>query len=31
MLPIYEKILSEKGINPIFAKSLVAQDGLESA
>lgn len=31
MLPIYEKVLSEKGINPIFAKSLVAQDGLESA
>ena len=31
MLPIYEKILSEKGINPMFAKSLVAQDGLESA
>lgn len=31
MLPIYEKVLSEKGINPIFSKSLVAQDGLESA
>ena len=31
MLPIYERVLSEKGINPIFAKSLVAQDGLESA
>ena len=31
MLPIYEKVLSEKGINTIFAKSLVAQDGLESA
>lgn len=31
MLPIYEKVLSNKGINPIFAKSLVAQDGLESA
>lgn len=31
MLPIYEKVLSEKGINPMFANSLVAQDGLESA
>lgn len=31
MLPIYENILSSKGLNPNFAKSLVAQDGLESA
>jgi flagellum-specific peptidoglycan hydrolase FlgJ len=31
MIPIYETILRKKGINPDFAKSLVAQDGLESA
>lgn len=31
MLPIYENILKAKGLNPRFAKSLVAQDGLESA
>lgn len=31
MLPIYEDILLSKGLNPGFAKSLVAQDGLESA
>lgn len=31
MLPIYENILLSKGIDPVFAKSLVAQDGLESA
>lgn len=31
MIPIYANILSEKGLNPLFAKSLVAQDGLESA
>lgn len=31
MIPIYTNILSEKGLNPLFAKSLVAQDGLESA
>lgn len=31
MLPIYENILLSKGLNPKFAKSLVAQDGLESA
>lgn len=31
MLPIYERILKSKGLNPIFAKALVAQDGLESA
>lgn len=31
MLPIYEKVLIEYGLNPAFAKSLVAQDGLESA
>lgn len=30
MIPIYTNILSEKGLNPLFAKSLVAQDGLES-
>lgn len=30
MVPIYEKILSENGLNPAFAKSLAAQDGLES-
>lgn len=31
MLPIYERLLKSKGLNPAFAKSLVAQDGLESA
>lgn len=31
MLPIYENILLSKGLDPGFAKSLVAQDGLESA
>lgn len=31
MLPIYESILIKKGLNPLFAKALVAQDGLESA
>ena len=31
MLPIYEDILLSKGLDPGFAKSLVAQDGLESA
>lgn len=31
MLPIYENILLSKGLDPKFAKSLVAQDGLESA
>lgn len=31
MLPIYERMLKSKGLNPIFAKALVAQDGLESA
>ena len=30
MIPIYTNILSEKGLDPLFAKSLVAQDGLES-
>lgn len=31
MTPIYENLLAQKGLNPIFAKALVAQDGLESA
>lgn len=31
MLPIYERLLKSKGLNPAFAKALVAQDGLESA
>lgn len=31
MLPIYERLLKQKGLNPAFAKALVAQDGLESA
>ena len=31
MLPLYRKVLSENGLNPEFAKSLVAQDVLESA
>lgn len=31
MIPIYEAILTKRGLNPIFAKALVAQDGLESA
>lgn len=31
MTPIYERLLASKGLNPLFAKSLVAQDGLESA
>lgn len=31
MLPIYESILIKKGLNPLFTKALVAQDGLESA
>lgn len=31
MTPIYETILNKRGINPIFAKALVVQDGLESA
>lgn len=31
MTPIYEKLLKQKGLNPAFAKALVAQDGLESA
>ena len=30
MLPIYENILLSKGLDPNFAKSLIAQDGLES-
>lgn len=31
MTPIYTKLLIQKGLNPLFAKSLVAQDALESA
>ena len=31
MTPIYERLLRQKGLNPTFAKALVAQDGLESA
>lgn len=31
MIPIYEFLLIKRGLNPVFAKSLVAQDGLESA
>lgn len=31
MLPIYERILSQMGLNTAYAKMLVAQDGLESA
>ncbi|MEG2196438.1 MAG: hypothetical protein RRY26_03200 [Cellulosilyticaceae bacterium] len=31
LIPIYETLLIERGLNPVFAKSLVAQDGLESA
>lgn len=31
MTPIYEELLIKKGLNPVFAKALVAQDGLESA
>ena len=30
MTPIYERLLAQKGLNPAFAKALVAQDGLES-
>lgn len=31
MIPLYEEMLIKKGLNPEFARSLVAQDGLESA
>lgn len=31
MIPIYESLLIKRGLNPVFAKALVAQDGLESA
>lgn len=31
LTPIYEQALIKKGLNPVFAKALVAQDGLESA
>ena len=31
MLPIYEKVLLSYGLDPLYAKSLVAQDALESA
>lgn len=31
MIPIYESLLVKRGLNPVFAKALVAQDGLESA
>lgn len=31
MIPLYESALKQKGLNPLFAKALVAQDGLESA
>lgn len=31
MLPIYERILFQMGLNTAYAKALVAQDGLESA
>lgn len=31
MLPIYERILSQMGLNTAYAKALVAQDELESA
>lgn len=31
MLPIYERVLSQMGLNTAYAKALVAQDGLESA
>lgn len=31
MTPIYEALLVKRGLNPAFAKALVAQDGLESA
>jgi hypothetical protein len=31
MLPRYQKILAERGYDPAFAYSLVAQDGIESA
>lgn len=31
MLPLYKDALQKRGLNPEFAKSLVAQDGLESA
>lgn len=31
MLPIYEKVLSQKGLPNDFARMIVAQDGLESA
>lgn len=31
LLPMYEDALKSKGLNPEFAKSLVAQDALESA
>lgn len=30
MLPRYQKLLAEKGYDPAFAYSLVAQDGIES-
>lgn len=31
MTPLYESMLVKRGLNPAFAKALVAQDGLESA
>lgn len=31
MLPIYSKLLASMGLNTAYAKSLVAQDALESA
>lgn len=30
LMPLYEKELESRGLNPAFAKSLVAQDALES-
>lgn len=31
MTPLYESMLIKRGLDPVFAKALVAQDGLESA
>lgn len=31
LTPLYEEALISRGLNPIFAKALVAQDGLESS
>ena len=30
MLPLYEQVLTSRGLDPSFAPVLVAQDGLET-